>query len=523
MTTLQRTLFYSIDLRILFKKNTSLKLIALKKLSAISALVLIFVFCGEARGEVYVWGYSNYPFPTALEGCKFSVYYSQGNDSQIIDNSIRVHSIYYNANPVRVTCDWNYEYIGNSGIKYTVENIEGVGMFRIGDSCASGLEYNYTTGTCGHDNALGKPEALACAGNPISVASGNKYQAELEYLDKDFVLERFYNSYDGAWRTSFTDRIINSPTSGRLMLQRSDGTVSFYFSVNGVLTRDGRALGELSTLASGWRYLSESGEELYFNAEGWLYQYIDPSKRIYNVSLTYRALTVSYLSSTLTISIDALGQPLSVQAPGGSISYTYDDGVLQSLYKTIGGKALSRQFLHEKSRNRKLLTGIIDERGVRFATWTYDDQDRAISSQHAGGVGLTQVAYNADGSSTVTNELGKQTVYRFQQVAGVNYVASIEGEPSANCPASNSSYTYNDRGQVLTKTDAKGLVTAYAYNDRGLEISRTEASGTPLARTVTTEWDPDRFLPVRVVEPARTTVYGYDARGRELSRQVISH
>ncbi|WP_345945801.1 RHS repeat domain-containing protein, partial [Pseudomonas sp. dw_358] len=70
----------------------------------------------------------------------------------------------------------------------------------------------------------------------------------------------------------------------------------------------------------------------------------------------------------------------------------------------------------------------------------------------------------------------------------------MTGEPSDNCPASNSTYTYDDRGQVLTKTDAKGFITTYTYNDRGLEASHTEASGTPQARTTTTTWDPTRFL-----------------------------
>ncbi|UQW76405.1 RHS repeat domain-containing protein [Pseudomonas avellanae] len=135
---------------------------------------------------------------------------------------------------------------------------------------------------------------------------------------------------------------------------------------------------------------------------------------------------------------------------------------------------------------------------------------------------MTQIAYGADGTSTVTNELGKQTIYRYQQISSVKRIVAIEGEPTPDCPASNSTYTYNDRGLVLTKTDAKGLVTTYAYNDRGLEISRTEASGTTLARTTTTEWDPDRFLPIKVVEPNRVTVYSYDNQGRELTRQSTS-
>ncbi|RMS81977.1 MULTISPECIES: sugar-binding protein [Pseudomonas syringae group] len=65
----------------------------------------------------------------------------------------------------------------------------------------------------------------------------------------------------------------------------------------------------------------------------------------------------------------------------------------------------------------------------------------------------------------------------------------------------------------------KGPVTTYDYNERGLEISRTEATGTTLARTTTIEWDPDRFLPIKVIEPNRVTVYSYNNQGCELTRQ----
>ncbi|GFZ62852.1 hypothetical protein PSE10C_51950 [Pseudomonas amygdali pv. eriobotryae] len=36
------------------------------------------------------------------------------------------------------------------------------------------------------------------------------------------------------------------------------------------------------------------------------------------------------------------------------------------------------------------------------------------------------------------------------------------------------------------------------------------------------QWDPDRFLPIKVIEPNRITVYSYDNQGRELTRQSTS-
>ncbi|RBH52398.1 MULTISPECIES: hypothetical protein [Pseudomonas] len=65
----------------------------------------------------------------------------------------------------------------------------------------------------------------------------------------------------------------------------------------------------------------------------------------------------------------------------------------------------------------------------------------------------------------MTNELGKNAIYQFANLGGVRRVTVIEGKPSPNCSASNSSYTDNERGEVLTKTDAKDLNTTYIYND----------------------------------------------------------
>ncbi len=145
--------------------------------------------------------------------------------------------------------------------------------------------------------------------------------------------------------------------------------------------------------------------------------------------------------------------------------------------------------------------GIDDAYGVRPATCADDNQGCALSNEHTGGVEKTSVTYNADGSSTVTNTLGKRTTFRFQGIQGIRRITAIEGEPSANCPNSNATFTYDDRGLVKTRTDNKGHVTTFDYNERGLEVSRTEAYGTPQARTVITEWHPTLFLPVSITEP----------------------
>ena len=143
------------------------------------------------------------------------------------------------------------------------------------------------------------------------------------------------------------------------------------------------------------------------------------------------------------------------------------------------------------------------EAGCRGGEHTIpEDQGHVISSEHASGAERILMSYHTDGSSTVANAGGKRTTYRFQTIQGVRRITAIEGEPSANCPNSNSSFT---------------------YDDRGLEVSRTEAYGTPQARTVTTEWHSTLFLPATVTEPDRVTSYSYDAQGRLIGQATTQH
>jgi YD repeat-containing protein len=294
-----------------------------------------------------------------------------------------------------------------------------------------------------------------------------------------------------------------------------------FFSVSGntvtPLTSD---QGKLSKNDTDWQYISTSNERYTFDEAGKLTQWHNTSgaEQLY-VYAESKITVTDHLGNSLSFTEDADHQPLTLTAPGVQIAYGYDANKrLTSVTRTMGGQTTQRLFHYEVAGKPDLLTGITDERGVRYATWRYDNQGRAISSEHADGADRVSVAYHGDGTVSVTNELGKVAKYRFQTIQGVNRITSIEGQPSANCPNSNSSFTYDERGLLKTKTDNKGHLTTYDYNARGLEVSRTEAAGTPQARTITTEWHPEWFLPLTVSKPGRITTYTYDAQGRQLSQ-----
>jgi YD repeat-containing protein len=226
---------------------------------------------------------------------------------------------------------------------------------------------------------------------------------------------------------------------------------------------------------------------------------------------------------------DATGRELVFSYTGNQISSVTVDGnkTTSYTYNSLGlittvtrPDNTTRIYHYEDSRFPAALTGITDERGKRYATWTYDAQGRAISSEHAGGAEKTLLSFNADGSTTVTNALNKQTIYRFDDIAGARRVVKVVGQPTANCAGANQDYTYTSEGWIASKTDWKGIKTTYQYNSLGQEISRTEAFGTPEARITTTEWHPTFYLKTKVTEPGKETIFTYDANGRLLNQNV---
>lgn len=405
---------------------------------------------------------------------------------------------------------------------------------RGGTSCPEDSVYNMDTGACdcaeggtvseagacpsdGPDK--GPPPPEGCTGNPINITNGNKYQVEHDF-SAPISLSRYYNGLDGLWRHSFSAHLTRK--NDRLLLIRENGKASeFMASGNGFTSSTD--LGKLTQSAGKFSYISELNEAMEFNQDGRLTRLMTGDGRTYSIERS-DSLTISDERGNKLVLVEGANhQLLRAQSGGVSVEYAYNkEQHLIAAIRSDGQYSTKTQYLYEDKWSGKPLTGILDNNNRRFATWTYDNQGRALSSEHANGAEKVSLAYNDDGSTTVTNEYGKQATYRFQVIQGIKRIVAIEGEPSPNCPSSNSTFTYDERGLLTSKRDNNGNLTTYQYNARGLETSRTEAVGTAQARTITTDWHPSLFLPVQVSEPGRITRYQYDAEGRKTGETVTT-
>jgi len=216
--------------------------------------------------------------------------------------------------------------------------------------------------------------------------------------------------------------------------------------------------------------------------------------------------------------------------PGGNITrYSYDNYNLNKVtYPDNTPEILSdnpqKTYVYGELSNTSnisqpnALTGIIDENNVRYSTYKYNSDGKAVSTEHAGGVDKYQLTYGTN-STSVSDPLNQVYVNNFQSTLGV-LKPTIQSQPAGSgCAASASAIDYDTNGNVAYRVDFNGNRTNYIFDlARNLETSRTEgltAAGvsTPETRTIVTEWHPTFRLPIKITEPALETVYEYDDKG----------
>jgi YD repeat-containing protein len=337
-----------------------------------------------------------------------------------------------------------------------------------------------------------------------------------------------------------------------LKLEGVAGTVD---STARVMFGDGRARAFAWDVAGSSWTASNSSDSLTLGSAGLVYKNLDDDSawqfdaegRLLSQTLR-NGWTTSYSYSTpATISSTApiAGLLTSVSNQfGASLNFTYNTaaqlvsvglpdgqaiGFLYSSYN-MGGNlwrldavtypgtsgTVSKHYVYENTNYPKLLTGIVDELGNRFATYAYDTDGRGISTQHAGGADLHTISYAAGGLVTVTDPLGTPRSYNYGTNKGKLAVTG------ASQPGGSTASSVQDvNGLVTQETDFLGVSTMYTWDiNRRLPLTTTQAAALPEARTTSTQWHATFRLPVLVTEAGRTIAYSYDTQGNKLSQTV---
>jgi RHS repeat-associated protein len=390
-----------------------------------------------------------------------------------------------------------------------------------------------------------------------NLVEGSNKQTESDYDSSDgLAFSRIYNS-GARSRTPGTGPFVSGPSDvWRRSYSRSLEIISGYSNLSARLTNDdGSSLylngsgeeihnvnGAATRLASwggsGWKVTRPNSDVEYYDSTGKLTSVVtraglatnlgyDGSGRLSTITNSFgRALTLGYTNSALT----------SLTLPGGGqITYAYDD---KGRPTTVTyPDATSRTYHYEDINNQLLLTGVTDQNGTRYSTFTYTDNGILLSKEKAGGVErFTFTAANPaapQANSQITDPLGRTRSYVTQRKHGVfRLQASTTYCPS--CPNVGGA-DFDANGNYSYKTDLTGKRTNYTFDlTRNLETSRTEGlalngDATSSSRTITTGWHPTFRLPTLVKvyagatatgTPLQTTTMTYDIVGNLLTRTI---
>jgi YD repeat-containing protein len=361
-------------------------------------------------------------------------------------------------------------------------------------------------------------------GNPIRTATGVKIQVEQDFLDqsrhplsfaRNFRSDRRESGASGVmglagmgvgWRHNFAMALHAS--EGMVQLDMEDGsTVTFRPADNGTtgLTGTWQAMTGTDTLeaapGNAWVYTRASDDSVWrYDASrlatitqrnGWVTTFMgDTAGRPMRVTNQFgRSLAFAY---------NASGQLASVTTPDGQV-LRYDFDTQARLSGVTHADGTRRAYFHENANWPQALTGIVDERGVRYASFAYDTLGRAISTEHAGGVDRYTVSYGSgasdivDGSRTVLAPLGAQYGLQYTLAQGVPVMSSVS-QPASPGAGDAASRTQNPDGSVATETDFLGV-----NPNRGHGAAATQRSE---ASTPTAAWSRARSPVTATTPPA---------------------
>jgi len=417
----------------------------------------------------------------------------------------------------------------------------------------------------------GKP--LSCpVGNPIDAGSGNKYHVETEYAGKGVFPITFswtYNSsrygalaYNteplGYNRAHYYNRRIDlyttNPVSGPLSTAyalRPDGkTLRFtYKAATASWESDGdihdtlEQVTDATGAVTGWQYHTAEDEVELYDSTGRLSSITDVRGNSHVLAYSQGLLTrvESNEGESLQFAYDAVSRIQSMVDGSGRIwGFRYNgDNRLRYVDKPDG---TTKEYLYEEQYHPNALTGIVDERGIRYATYKYlfngiDSQGLAIESYHGPQTGVLtdriqgvsiSYAYDANGTRTLVNSNGHTTTYSTAVGQGVRIITDAAGPGCSTCASGNTGYDYDPaNNNLLTKT-INGVTIEYGnYDAKGNPGFMIEAKGTAEERR--TDYTFDSRYSGRIASKTelsvrtgftRLTSYSYDDYGNRTSETI---
>jgi RHS repeat-associated protein len=258
------------------------------------------------------------------------------------------------------------------------------------------------------------------------------------------------------------------------LMTRPNGEVVQLYQDRGIWNPTGSQKVSLKTVQTGIEYTDENASIEYYDSLNRLYKIKHLGGRTELLSYNNANQLISVVDDwgdELNFAYNTSGNLLSVTAPGNRVTaYRYNtNNMLEHVDKPDG---TTRRYHYENTSYPTALTGITDERGIRYASWFYDAQGRAISSEHANGAERIDIEYvipllnDVSGieQRILTNSKGQTTTYKFKTQHSQKLVTEISGAGCKTCQGGTTVYEYDTLNRLIAKT-VNGVKTTYTNFD----------------------------------------------------------
>lgn len=393
-------------------------------------------------------------------------------------------------------------------------------------------------------------------GNPIDCATGQKVQIDTDYQGAGVDPLRYTRVY----QSPLSDDPNSTPTSGLPWLNTSqpgfsmqtldDGAQLAVFTIGHSVKRVFFSAGgggvwsanpymnpiSLTSGAGGGRSISYNGKVYRLNAAGKTEAKEDRGIQRYTYSYNDAGLVSeirnrfgAYLQ--FTYNADNRLIRLTDQA-GSEIHYTYDThgNLSEVIYPDSTPGALGdnprKTYLYENSAFPYHLTGIIDESGLQFARYEYDENGRGILTEHADGAQRVVISYPEEGQAIVRfyrdidAEVYREEAYTYEKIRGAYRLTSRTIQVCNDCATGTETWIYDYTGLLYQHESMSGIITNYTYDSDGRKLSEATDTNANLDRTTTYTWDTDLEKILTITTDTTVTTYNYDANGLLLSKTV---
>jgi YD repeat-containing protein len=180
-----------------------------------------------------------------------------------------------------------------------------------------------------------------------------------------------------------------------------------------------------------------------------------------------------------------------------------------------------RRYHYEHAVIPHYLTGITDELGIRYATYSYNNEGKVQYEAGPNNITNVEINYKILEPKQTNVWLGtygsyandpRLMEYKYSGDKGLLHTTQITDSKSAN----KVNKTYTDKGLLSTETTFDGKYIYYTYDTKLRQTSRTERLGSAsgvIANKTTVVYHLNFNLPTLTTEPNRNTAIHHDAKG----------